>query len=144
MHLSILRLYKSTQCNGSLFVRWNLHKSRPFHCVCAGSLIVQSTLWTFGLLKQTATLHISSRDTCQCLNPPFQPFTSPWIHPCYNQPQANRLKFRLETNGSVVWLFVGSVNSILPDMQFGMVGHIFKRFIRIFIVISVGRTFQVT
>ena len=46
----------------------------------------QSTLWTFGLLKQAATLDIASPDTCQCLKPAFEPFTSLWIHPCYNQP----------------------------------------------------------
>jgi len=32
---------------------------------------------TCGLLKEAATLDIASPDTCQCLNPPFKPFTSP-------------------------------------------------------------------
>jgi len=45
---------------------------------CAGSLMAEmNTLWTFGLLKQAATLDIVSPDTCQSLIPPFEPFTSP-------------------------------------------------------------------
>ena len=80
-----------------------------------------STLWTFGLLKQAATLDIASPDICQCLEPPFKPFMSPWIHPCYNQPWVSRPKFRLETNSTVVWLYAGGVSLILPDVQFGTV-----------------------
>jgi len=38
---------------------------------------VKCTLWTFGLLKQAAKLDIASPNTCQCLKPPFKPFTSP-------------------------------------------------------------------
>ena len=34
-------------------------------------------VWTFGLLKEAATLNIASSDSCQCLKPPFEPFTSP-------------------------------------------------------------------
>jgi len=80
-----------------------------------------STLWAFGLLKQAATLDIASPDTCQCLKPPFEPFTSPWIHPCYNQPRVSRPKFRLETNSVVVWLYAGGVSLILPDVWLGTV-----------------------
>ena len=75
----------------------------------------------FGLPKETATLDIASPDTCQCLNPPFEPFTSPWIHPCHNQPWVSRPKFRLETNSTVVWLYAGGVSSILPYVRFGTV-----------------------
>ena len=64
---------------------------------------------------------IASPDTCQCLNPPSEPFTSPWIHPCYNQPRVSRPKFRLETNSTVAWLYAGGVSTILPDVRFGMV-----------------------
>jgi len=32
-------------------------------------------VWTFGLLREAATLDIASLDTCQCLKPPFEPFT---------------------------------------------------------------------
>ena len=52
----------------------------------------KSTLWIFGLLKQAATLDIASPDTCQCLKPPFEPFTPSWIHSCYNQPRVGTLK----------------------------------------------------
>ena len=79
----------------------------------------KSTLWVFGLLKQAATLDIASIDTGQCLKPPFEAFTSLWIHPCYNQPRVGRLKFRLETNSTVVWLYSGGVSLILPDVWFG-------------------------
>jgi len=79
----------------------------------------KSTLWVFGLLKQAATLDIASIDTGQCLKPPFEAFTSLWIHPCYNQPRVGRLKFRLETNSTVVWLYSGGVSLILPDVRFG-------------------------
>jgi len=61
----------------------------------------QSTVWAWGLPKEAATLDIASPDTCQCLKPPFEPFTSPWIHPCYNQPWVSRSKFRLKTNSTV-------------------------------------------
>jgi len=54
-------------------------------------------VWTFGLLKEAATLDIACPDTCECLQPPFEPLTSRWIHPCYNQPRVSRSKFRLET-----------------------------------------------
>ena len=57
----------------------------------------------FGLLKEAASLNIASPDSFQCLKPPFEPFTSPWIHPCYNKPRVSRPKFRLETNSTVVW-----------------------------------------
>ena len=86
-----------------------------------GWYVAKSALWTFGLLKQAATLDIASPDTCQCLKPPFEPFTSPWIHPCYNQPRVSRPKFRLETNSAVVWLYAGGVSLILPDVRFGTV-----------------------
>ena len=76
----------------------------------------KSTRWTFGLLKQAATLDMASPDTCQCLKPPCKPFKSPWIHPFYNQPRVGRLKFRLETNNTVVWLYAGGVSLILPDV----------------------------
>ena len=36
----------------------------------------QSTVWTFGLLKEAATLDIASPDTYQSLKIPFEPFTS--------------------------------------------------------------------
>ena len=80
-----------------------------------------SSLWMLGLLKQAAKLDIASPDTCQFLKlpfEPFEPFTPPWIHPCYNQPQVSRLKFRLETNSTVVWLYAGCVSLILPDVWF--------------------------
>ena len=80
-----------------------------------------STVWTFGLLRKAATLDIASPDTCQCLKPPFEPFTSPWNHPCYNQPRVSIPKFRLETNSTVVWLYAGGVSLILPDVRFGTV-----------------------
>ena len=32
----------------------------------------QSTVWTFELLKEAATLDIASPDTCQCLKPPIE------------------------------------------------------------------------
>ena len=48
---------------------------------CAGSLMPEmkhnQQCARFGLLKEAATLDIASPDTCQCLNPPFEPFTSP-------------------------------------------------------------------
>ena len=37
------------------------------------------------------------------------------------QPQVSRPKFRLETNSTVVWLYVGGVSLILPDVRFGTV-----------------------
>jgi len=80
-----------------------------------------STLWTFGLLKPAATLDIDSPDTCQCLKPPFEPFTPPWIHPCYNQPRVSGPKFKLETNSTVMWLYAGGLSLILPDVRFGTV-----------------------
>ena len=79
--------------------------------------------------KQAATLDIASPDTCQCLKPPFEPFKSPWIHPCYNQPRVGRLKFRLETNSTVVRLYVGSVSLILLDVRFGTVSPQIQYFI---------------
>jgi len=82
-------------------------------------------LWTFGLLKEAATLDIASPDTCQCLNLPFEPFTSQWIHPCYNQPWVSRPNFMLETNSTVVWLYAGGVSLILPWNSFPRLGHIF-------------------
>ena len=45
------------------------------------------------------------------------------IYPCYNQPRVGRLKFRLETNSTVVWLYAGGVDLILPDVQFGTVSR---------------------
>ena len=81
----------------------------------------QSTVWTFGLSKEAATLDIASPDTCQCLKPPLEPSTPPWIHPCYNQPRVSRPKFRLETNSTVVWLYAGGASLILPDVRFGTV-----------------------
>jgi len=78
-------------------------------------------VWTIGLLKEAATLDIASPDTCLCLNLPFEPFTSLWIHPCYNQPRVSKPKFRLETNSTVVWLYAGGVSLILPDVWFGTV-----------------------
>ena len=39
--------------------------------------VPKSTLWTFGLLKQAATLNIASQDACLCLKLPFEPFKSP-------------------------------------------------------------------
>ena len=45
------------------------------------------------------------------------------IHPCYNQPRVGRLKFRLETTSTVVWLYTGGVSLILPDVQFGTVSQ---------------------
>jgi len=104
----------------------------PYECFtlpwirgCAGSLMAEmkhsSTLWTFGLLKLAATLDIASPDTCQCLKPLYEPFTPPWIHPCYNQPRVSRPIFRLETNSTVMWLYAGGVSLILPDVQFGTV-----------------------
>ena len=35
---------------------------------------VKSTLWTFGLVKQAATLDIASPETCQCMKLPFELF----------------------------------------------------------------------
>ena len=81
----------------------------------------KSTLWIFWLLKQAATLDIATPDTCQCLKPPFKPFTSPWIHTCYLNRY--RLKFRVENNSTVVWLFGGGVNLILPDVRFWTVSQ---------------------
>ena len=43
------------------------------------------------LLKEAAILNIASPDTRQCLKPSFKPFTSPWIHPYYNQPPLFRI-----------------------------------------------------
>jgi len=57
-------------------------------------------------------------DTCyinaivNALKLPFETFTSPWIYPCYNQPQVGRPKFRLETNSTVVWLYASGVSLI--------------------------------
>ena len=48
-------------------------------------------------------------------------FHTPWINPCYNQPQVSGPKFRLETNSTVLWLCAGSVSLILPDVWFGTV-----------------------
>ena len=31
--------------------------------------------------------------------------------------QSGRLKFRLETNGTVMWLYAGGVSLILPDLE---------------------------
>jgi len=73
----------------------------------------------FGVLKQAATLDIASPDTCQCLKPPFEPFTSPWIHPCCNQPRVS-LGWKLILQ-CMVWLYAGGVSLILPKVQFGMV-----------------------
>jgi len=50
---------------------------------CSHTIVLLVSSLNFGLLTQT--LDIASQDTCQCLKPPFEPFTSPWIHPCYNQ-----------------------------------------------------------
>jgi len=76
---------------------------------CAGSLMAEMKqnlhCGRVGLLKQAATLDIASPDTCQCLKPPFKPF-------CCNQPRVGRLKFRLETNSTVVWLYAGGVSLI--------------------------------
>jgi len=76
--------------------------------------------------QRATTPDIASPDTCQCLKPPFEPFTSPWIHLCYNQPRVSRPKFRLKTNSTVVWLYAGGhttvllgVSLILPDVRFG-------------------------
>ena len=74
----------------------------------------QSTVWTFGLPKEA---DIASPDTCQCLKLPFEPFTSPWIHLCYNHLRVNRPKFRLETNSTVVWQYAGGVNSIVDGFD---------------------------
>ena len=70
------------------------------------------------VLKEAATLDIANLDTCQCLNPPFEPFTSPWI---YNQPRVSRPEFKLETNSTVACLYAGGASLILPDVRFGTV-----------------------
>ena len=77
----------------------------------------QSTLWTFGL---HVTLDIANPDTCQCLKLPFEPLTSPWIHPCYNHHWVSRqsLCWKLIVQW---WLYAGEVSLILSDVRFGMV-----------------------
>ena len=87
-------------------------------------------------LKQAATLDIASPDTCQGLKPPFEPFTSMWIHPSYNQPRVSRPKFRLETNSTVVWLYAGGVSLILPDERFGTVSLDWVTFEKLDFIIS--------
>ena len=87
-------------------------------------------MWTFGLLKEAVTLDIASPDTCQYLNPPFEPFIC-------NQPRVSRPRFRLETNSTVVWLYAGGVSLILPDVRFGIVSrlsHICKLVLEAFVV----------
>jgi len=96
-------------------------KNQPGRVVLAPYWLKWSTIYSVdvGAAKRSNT------DICQCLEPPFEPFTSPWIHPCYNQPQVSKPKFRLETNSTVVWLYAGGVSLILPDVRFGTVsGHI--------------------
>ena len=41
--------------------------------------------------------------------------------PLLQSAQVSRSKFRLETNSTVVWLYVGGVSLILPDVRFGTV-----------------------
>ena len=45
------------------------------------------------------------------------------FHVPVNSPllRVSRPKFRLETNSTVVWLYVGGVSLILPDVRFGTV-----------------------
>ena len=80
--------------------------------------VVKSTLWAFGLLKQAATLDVASWDTCQSLKPLWS-----LTYHCEFTPATISLglKFRLETNSTLVWLYAGGVSLILPDVQFGMV-----------------------
>ena len=111
-------------------VRWQgtSEAQKPAWERCAGSLMAEMkakyTLWTFGLLKQAATLDIASPDTGQCLKPPFEPFTSPCTNsPLLQSTLSRQTKFRLEANSTMVWLYASSVGSILPDVQFGMVSQ---------------------
>jgi len=97
-------------------------KNQPGGVVLAPWWLKWSTLYTVDIwTAKTSSNTGYNPDTCQYLKPPFKPFTSPWIHPCFNQPQGSRPKFRLETNSTVVWLYVGGVSLILPDVRFGTV-----------------------
>ena len=99
-------------------------KNQPGGVVLAPQWLKWSTIYSvdvWAAKRSSNTIAIASPDTCQRLKPPFKPFTSPWIHPCYNQPRVSRPKFRLETNSTVVWLYAGGVSLIVPDMQFGTV-----------------------
>ena len=37
--------------------------------------------------------------------------------------KSGRLKFRLETNSAMMWLYAGGVSLILPDVRFGVVSQ---------------------
>ena len=100
-------------------------KNQPGRVVLAPQWLKWSKIYTVDVCtaKTSSNTGYSTPDTCQCLKLSFEPFTSSWIHPCYNQPWVGRPKFRLETNSTVVWLYAGGVSLILPDVCFGMVSQ---------------------
>ena len=88
-------------------------KNQPGGTVLAPQCLKWSTI---NSVDVWAAQRSSNTGYSQCLNPPFEPFTSPWIHPCYNQPRVSRPKFRMETNSTVVWLYAGGV-SLMCDLE---------------------------
>ena len=71
-------------------------------------------VWT----AKTISNIVASPDIYQCQKLPFQLFTSLWICPLQQSASSSWLKFWLENNSTVVWLYAGGVSLILPDVRF--------------------------
>ena len=71
-------------------------KNQPGWVLVAPWWLKWSKIYTVDVWTAKTSSNTASPDTCQSLKPPFELFTSLWTHPCYNQPQLGRPKFRLE------------------------------------------------